>query len=95
MTLKEWCIEKNNTKLINQWDQKRNTHKPSEVTFGSNKKVWWIGECGHNWEASVNDRTQGQGCPYCAGKRVLKGFNDLETLSPKIAAQWHPKKTGN
>ena len=29
------------------------------------------------------------GCPYCAGRKVLSGFNDLATLRPDLAAQWH------
>ena len=36
----------------------------------------------------------GSGCPYCAGRKVLPGFNDLATLEPKIAAQWHPTLNG-
>ncbi len=34
------------------------------------------------------------GCPYCAGRKVLKGFNDLFTCMPEIAAQWHPTLNG-
>lgn len=36
----------------------------------------------------------GSGCPYCAGRKVLPGFNDLATLEPKVAAQWHPTLNG-
>ncbi len=36
----------------------------------------------------------GGGCPYCAGKKVLVGFNDLATTCPEIAAQWHPTLNG-
>lgn len=66
----------------------------SSVTAGVAKKAWWLGrECGHVWESVINSRTkQGQGCPYCAGKRVLKGFNDLLTKHPSVAAEWHPTK---
>ena len=35
------------------------------------------------------------GCPYCAGKKVLPGFNDLATKEPKIAEQWHPELNGD
>ena len=31
-----------------------------------------------------------KGCPYCADQRVLQGFNDLATILPQVAAQWHP-----
>ena len=36
----------------------------------------------------------GSGCPYCAGRKALPGFNDLATLEPKVAAQWHPTLNG-
>lgn len=41
------------------------------------------------------DRTRGtNGCPYCANKKVLAGFNDLATIEPAIAAEWHPALNG-
>lgn len=33
-------------------------------------------------------------CPYCSGEVLLQGFNDLKTIYPKIAAQWHPQLNG-
>ena len=33
-------------------------------------------------------------CPYCSGQKVLPGFNDLATVAPEIAAQWHPVLNG-
>lgn len=32
------------------------------------------------------------GCPYCTNRKVLPGFNDLKTVEPLVAAQWHPTK---
>ena len=26
---------------------------------------------------------------------ILKGYNDLETLNPKLALEWHPTKNGD
>lgn len=69
---------------------------PSEVTKGSNKKVWWLGKCGHEWECAVVGRTtQNSGCPYCSNDLVLEGFNDLESQFPEIAKEWHPTKNGS
>ena len=46
----------------------------------ANKIVWWLDDCGHEYTMEVGKRTYNNcGCPYCSGKRVLKGFNDLET----------------
>ena len=33
----------------------------------------------------------GNGCPYCAGKKVGP-LNNVEFLYPKVAAEWHPTK---
>lgn len=64
---------------------------PSQITAGSKKKVWWTGECGHDFFANVNSRTASgnTGCPYCAGQKILVGFNDLATTNPDVAALWH------
>ena len=61
---------------------------PTQVMWGSNKKLPWRCPRGHEYEARVADRTGDKGqCPYCSGKRVLPGFNDLATVAPDIAAQ--------
>ena len=42
-------------------------------------------EKGHIWNTKPNSILNGEGCPYCSGKRVLLGFNDLATTRPDIA----------
>ena len=83
--------------LAAQWDQKKNGDlTPQQVTSGSDKKVWWICDKGHEWMTSVMNRTRrGDGCPYCSNRKVLAGFNDLATIAPGIAAQWHPSRNGS
>lgn len=34
------------------------------------------------------------GCPVCAGKQVLPGFNDLASQKPALAAQWDAARNG-
>lgn len=67
---------------------------PVTVTKGSNKKLLWRCSLGHEWEATVNNRTKsGSGCPVCSGRRVMPGINDLATTHPSLAAQalgWDP-----
>lgn len=65
---------------------------PSQVLFESTKKVWWLGKCGHEWETSVVLRAKGTGCPVCRNLKTIVGINDLKTLSPEIAKEWHPIK---
>ena len=81
--------------IAKQWDSEKNTLLPHQVLPGSNKHVWWVCDMGHNWKATVISRTNGSGCPYCSGKSVLSGFNDLATVSPSIAAQWDSEKNGD
>jgi hypothetical protein len=41
---------------------------PAQVSTGSNKKVWWLGACGHEWQALLSNRNGKQtGCPKCSG----------------------------
>ena len=62
---------------------------PSEVKAGSHRKVRWSCDLGHEWDAEVKSRVEGRGCPVCAGKKVLTGFNDLATTHPELASQAH------
>ena len=82
--------------IAKEWHPTKNdTLKPTDVTAGSNKKVWWICEKGHEWEASIANKTAGRGCPYCSNKKVLTGYNDLAITHPEIAKEWHPTKNGD
>ena len=62
---------------------------PATVTAHSGKKVDWKCGKGHVWSAAVNDRSGGRGCPICAGRQVLAGFNDLATVNPELSQQAH------
>lgn len=73
--------------LSAQWSSK-NVLGADEVTAGSGKKVWWVCKEGHEWEAAVYNRSLGKSCPYCAGQKVLPGFNDLATTHPELADEW-------
>lgn len=76
--------------LVKQWHPTLNgDKKPEHVTAGVNKKIFWLCNIGHVWDSGVNSRSKGSNCPICHGLKVLPGFNDLETLHPKIAADWH------
>ena len=68
--------------LVAEWAEKNLPLTPDSITFGSNKKVWWKGACGHEWQTSVKARSNGEKCPICSGARVSAGINDLTTLEP-------------
>lgn len=67
---------------------------PANISPGSGKKLFWKCPLGHKYEAIVYNRTKkNQGCPYCSGRKLLSGFNDLATKFPEIASQalgWDP-----
>lgn len=81
-------------KLMKEWHLLKNKQlKPQNISCGSNKKVWWICNKGHEWQASVFHRTKaGSNCPYCSGRYAIPGENDLQTLMPAIAKEWHTQK---
>lgn len=84
-----------NPEIAIEWNYEKNIEKtPEKYTAGSSKKVWWKCTKGHEWEASIATRKMGIGCPVCSNKKVLFGYNDLETLNPKLANEWNHEKNG-
>ncbi|MFF4829721.1 zinc-ribbon domain-containing protein [Streptomyces sp. NPDC001312] len=85
-------LEELNPSLAADWHPTRNLPlTPSQVTPQSNRRAWWKCPSGHEWEAVIASRTAGTGCPYCSGRRAGYG-NDLASLFPSIAAEWHPAR---
>jgi DNA-directed RNA polymerase subunit RPC12/RpoP len=79
--------------LAKEWSKSKNSNKkPSEVIAGTNTKYWWECSLGHEWMQSPNIRVRGNGCPFCARQQLWPGFNDLETVNPKLASQWDSEK---
>lgn len=82
--------------LVSQWHPTKNEGlSPTDILPGTQRKVWWICEKGHEWEAGVRSRTRGHGCPVCSNRVLRVGENDLASAAPELAAQWHPTKNGN
>lgn len=82
--------------LAKEWNYEKNILKPNQVFPGSLKKVWWKHDITinnkkyiHEWESCIASRTSGnKGCPYCGGRKVLKGFNDFQSHYPELAKEW-------
>jgi DNA-directed RNA polymerase subunit RPC12/RpoP len=90
---KNGCIT--NSLLLKEWDYNKNDKQPTDMTKASNEKVWWVcSRCGYNYEAQINNRSNGRGCPCCSNKVTVKGINDLATTHPELAKEWHPTKNG-
>ncbi len=78
-----------------EWHPTKNPGlSPADVAPATHRKVWWLCERGHEWQAQVNARTRGTACPVCANRTVLAGVNDLATTHPELAAEWHPSRNG-
>jgi len=76
---------------------KNGERTPDNVVAGTSHKLWWL--CiphGHDWEVSGDNRVrQGTGCPYCSGKKVWVGFNDMATTRPDMAAEFSRSRNGD
>ena len=82
-------LQTNYPQIAETWHPTKNGElSATDVTSHSHKSVWWICIHGHEWTATVKDRVDGNGCPFCSGKRVLKGYNDLATVNPALAEEW-------
>ena len=94
-----------NPELAKEWHPTKNGElTPDGIRFGSDKKVWWLLKYydkntnqtfNFEWEASVGNRNRGAKCPFLSGQAIYVGFNDLQTLNPQLASEWHPTKNGN
>lgn len=74
--------------LQSEWSKKNKVDFCLE-SLKINRKYWWICNKGHEWEATLAKRLySNQGCPYCSNRRVLSGFNDLQSQNPKLASMW-------
>lgn len=76
--------------LVSEWHPTKNEGlSPENISHKSDKKVWWQCKNGHEWEATPHSRiNNSSGCPYCANKKVWKGFNDLESQKPSVLSLW-------
>ena len=94
-SLYDFCRKYDRQYLLEEWDSEKNLPlMPDGVTHGSHTMAWWRCGLGHSWRAAVSARAQGSDCPYCAGRKVLPGFNDLATRDPMVAAEWDPALNG-
>ena len=61
--------------LLKEWHPTKNGDLTAkDITQGSVKKVWWLcsKDDDHDWQSTVNNRTNGTGCPVCLGRKVSK-----------------------
>ena len=85
-----------NFELMKEWDFDKNQDISSEkLSMGSKVKVWWKCSKGHSWQTAPKERKKGRGCPICANKKVLAGYNDLASQKPELLKEWDFDKNQN
>lgn len=71
--------------IAKEWHPTKNGDlTPDKVNYRCYKRVWWLGECGHEWDTLVRTRTRvvrPAGCPYC---RDSKGEKKVEETLIKL-----------
>jgi len=79
-----------------EWDSQLNGDVTSDqVVPGSPRKAWWRCSKGHSYQAGVEKRVSGSGCPVCANRRSPHlTHRDLASERPDLAALWHSKLNG-
>lgn len=73
-----------NPRLLKQWDYSKNTIKPNQIFSHYTKKVWWVCERGHEWEATPSHRVNRSGeCWFCI-KQISEPEDSFFRLNPHI-----------
>lgn len=85
--MKSGTLAEKHPQIASEWGT-QNILTPNDISAGSNKKFWWVCANGHSYQSTVANRVRGNGCPICAGKRVLRGYNDLFTSYPFTKKLW-------
>lgn len=79
--------------LLLEWDYEKNREvRPDSIAANSTAVVWWKCRNGHGWKAAVYSRHAGKGCPYCANRKILPGYNDLAATEPELLKEWDYRK---
>ena len=75
-----YCKNHNLLNICNEFDTNKNKIQLNQISPHSKKKFWRKCPLGHSYYSSLEKRVnRGSGCPYCAKRKVLAGFNDLKT----------------
>ena len=93
---KDNCLAKTNPECLAEWDYEKNEKygvTPENTSAGAGFNVYWKCSKGHSYKAAPANKINGNtGCPYCAGRRVLEGFNDVATTEPELLEKWDYEK---
>jgi hypothetical protein len=84
--------------LAAEWHHIKNDDVSSnDVTMYSGKLVWWLcSGCSHEWQARVDGRAEGRGCPKCAvsvvcrelGAKISNHITSYKSQAKKRGLVW-------
>lgn len=75
--------------LAAEWSNKNLPLTPDMIPVNKPGEFWWrCSECGIEFKSWISSRIKNPNCPYCSGRIVVPGLNDLTTTDPEIAAEW-------
>ena len=75
------------------WDYEANDKRPEDVYYREEKSYKFICPEGHPYSRDLLHLVRAEergttGCPVCAGREVIKGVNDVESLYPDMLKYW-------
>ena len=79
--------------IVKEWHPTLNKElKATEVTYGSEKKAWWLCPKGHSYKATINNRTLRQsGCPQCSNQSSepeIRILTELKYLFDDVVSRY-------
>lgn len=82
-------------KLFSQLHSTKNGNiDTNNVSYKSGLKVWWVCDKGHEWQAKIFSRMDGNNCPYCSGK-FFSEKNSFVYNYPELIKEWDYNKNIN
>jgi len=97
MIKKYGSLKEVNPDFLIEWDYEKNKHlTPKDISYNSNKKVWWVCNVGHSYLQSPNQKNIKVNCPICVKKiraentRLgrIKNHGSLKSRDPEISKYW-------
>jgi len=83
------CLTTTYPAIAKEWHPTKNNISPNDVTYASNKKVWFqcSNDPSHEWKCIIFSRTvNGHGCPICSsskGEKKIKSYLDEHNMEYK------------
>ena len=93
MKIKPGCtVQEHNPELIPLWSSK-NTLKPNEISYGSNKIIYLICKKHGDYPTSSKNAVRGRRCPTCSHRSTPPFKESLGYLNTELISQWSSRNS--